>query len=1130
MNRTPVALVAVLLGACGGPPPPTLQEQRSVLEAGADPARLGWWRYLDGDADGASKAFERAPRHPLAALGRARLALDRLDARGALAEAGVASAADDPLVRRVAVGWAIAVAKQLPEGKALQAAALGDRGGEALKDARYTVRVSFLPYLDLRRLRQHAPRIDLEAKRAHALGKAWALSKKAPKPDRDGLVLTTWPLPKGEAHLVVEVDGPATAWRDGKLVAATALDRFPSRVIRFSAPGDGPLVLVWAAGEKPKARRVPAAATRRAARAGPVVPERGPGVDWLVRHLWVEAALVDGDAGGAARLLEAAPETAAFAMQRARQHEMDRGRPAGVRRDAASAAWAAAAEVAPARASFALGRIARRRGKLEVARKRLQEALARAPGAYRVHRELARTFLSLGWTEEAEKALAAAAQLAPDRCALLDDRAALAEGRGEGRHGLVDRYIACDRPLDAASRLLELSRPGEAAERLAAVPEAKRKTKWKRLQARAFVGQGRLREAHTLLAAQKSAEDRMRASDLARAANTSLEAGLKALVAAHPTAQQALDVVAAFPQWSPFADLTLDTERAIAEFEAGVPIAGPAVRVLDHSAVLYFKDGKSLRWVHEVLAIRSRDAAEQYGEIGLPAEARVMSLYTRKADGRRLYAEETPEKETVSLTDIEDGDYVVAVYLEPGDNGYLYDTGFLTPRVYFRGMDLPSKRQRFEVFSFDATPPDHQRIHGAPQPTPVELDGRAGLRFDSARVPLLPPEHDTVPPGLFLPSIRAGRAVRLAEDLDYLRDRALWTRRRTVAFDAWARETAGSGGRTQRAVRLARAVREAVNGDAGLVAENVAHARLSGEGNRAATLSAALEAVGIEHRLVVARPKVRVPSGPFLQVADYSYPLIDLGDGWIDPEPDRAPPGFVPFGLTGGDALVVWPPTAAHDPVPIPEERVVPDARSVRLTMRWDEEGRLSGEVEDRLEGQEAIVVGAYLARLDPEKHTRLMERLLVAVVGAAHVTAFEDPSTQDPDGPLLLRYAFTTEPSARLNLGLFPVTPGRNYATLPERATALMVDLPTRLRVSVRLESAADFATTVSRGELAEGPYRYRLHADVEDDAIEIEAALDLPGGAIVPADYERFAAWARKVDAAERVSLERPISARRP
>ncbi|MCA9541728.1 MAG: hypothetical protein KC620_22680, partial [Myxococcales bacterium] len=753
-------------------------------------------------------------------------------------------------------------------------------------------------------------------------------------------------------------------------------------------------------------------------------------------------------------------------------------------------------------------------------------ALAEAPDAWPVHQTRVRALATLGRADEARAALREAEAVAPDRCALLDDRAALEDDRTAGFDDrLVAAYTACERPLDAVERLLTLKRPEAALDRLDhdAGDDAERARK---LRARALVALGQLDEARDALGDADDFESARLAIDLDAASGAVNEAdtsaALTALVADHPTAHEALVFIGARPEWSPFAAFALDSEAAIAAYEATVPLPGPAVRVLDHSASLYFADGTSLRWVHEILAVRSREAAETYGELALPDQVQPLAVYTRKADGRRLFAEETPEKETLSLPDLDDGDYVVAIYLEPGDNGYLYDSGFLTPRAYFRGVDLPIFHQRLEVIGPDDTPPDHQRVHGAPPAEPIALDGRAGVRFEAHGVPLWPPEADSVPAGLWLPSARVGRRVSLRDDVDYYRDRVLARRRRTARFDAWARAAAGEGTVEKRVARLSRAVREAVDGAGGLVADDAALAVPSGEGNRALTLSAALEAAGIAHRLLLARPKVHVGAGPFLQVMDFPYPLIQLASGrFIDPGPDRAAPGFVPFPLLGGDALVVWPPDAPLGPVALPVERGVPDRRTVTLRAHWAEDGSLTGEVVDRLEGQEAIVIGRAFERLDPEDRPRLIERLLLGAVGAATVTALDDPTAQPPDGPLVLRYRFRATPGPTLRLGAFPVQPGRRYGRVGERTTPLAIDLPVDQRVHLTLTSDRPFAAKLRPGTLTEGAASFALTADVHDDEIEIETHLVVPGGAISTDVYAGFARWARDVDDAERVRL---------
>jgi hypothetical protein len=1176
-------VLVLLLSACGGLPAPTLDAQRQVVETTQDFARIGWWRYLAGDASGAREAFGQAPADALASLGRAQLARDALDPSQVLIEAAHATTADG-LVGAVARAWLAEAADQLRDGEK-QSKNAPVRGPERTQvaPAHHSLRISFLPWLDLPRLVLTPPKLEAapgSAGTITALGRTWALNTAAPRADVDGLVLTTWPLPADAPApaVTLEVGGPAVVWRADatgalRIVAATDFTRHAGATLRFSAPGTGPLVAVWAAGEVPTLWLHPTPAGPGDDLPGPPVPERSAGTDWLFRYLAIEVALADGDAETAELRLADAPTTPAFALQRAQLAERQPGLPTAAARDEARAAWESAAAFAPARAHLALGLLAFRQGLPEEARRHLEAVLAQAPGAFAAHHAFMRLHLSEGRTDDAARSLDAARAAAPNPCRLVDDQAALASGRPGADALLIEAYLGCDRPLDAARRLLDQARPGDALALLDGLNPSKLKDKrarnagpaavgeagaagetkleqpkdevthrvhslfrLRKLRARALVGLGRLEEARAEHAAVDDLESGLAAADLTPAegpeARGATEATLQALVQRFPTEHQALELAAAEPTRLGFGHLIEDSEAAIAAYRAERPQSGPAVRVLDHTALLFFPNSKSLRWVHEILAIRSREAAEEYGEIGLPDGARLVALYTRKEDGRRLFAEEVAEKDTLTLPDLESGDFVVASYLEPGDNGYLYESGYLSPRVFFRGVDLPIFRQRFEVFGLDAVPPTTQLLLGAPAPEPIKLNDRAGLRFEARRVPLLPPEGDTPAPGLWLPSVRVGHDVVLADDLAWLRDRALNKRRRTLRFDTWAAQTAGQGATLQRIRRIARAVREGIDDDAGLMEVDVSEALASGRGNRALVLSAALESLGIRHRLMVTRTQVHVPPGPFETVAEFAYPVlaIEVGDGekgkeivWLDPAPERAEPGFLPFTIVGGDALQVWPTPGPDTPAALPATRQVHDRRQVKLRLHWHADGTLTGDAEDRLEGQEAIVIGHHIARLEPDLRPRLIERLLVGVVGAAQVTALDDPTQQDPDGPLTLRYRFTARPGDQLPLGLYPVQPASSHASDSERSTPLAITLPTDQTVEIEMESDRPFVGTPFQGERNEGPHRFKVEVEQGEDSLQVRAHTVISGGLVQPGEYEAFAQWAREVEDHERIRLKR-------
>ncbi|MCK6570618.1 hypothetical protein L6V77_05825 [Myxococcota bacterium] len=1179
------ALALLLTVGCGGPPgrPPgdgTVDGARWRLDRDASVATRAWWDWLDGRGDALARTFlspvpkviaSEPPSPPagtpspdaasspapapapvaseLAALRllMAQLADERLDPSTRLRAATLAYVVLPPGSpgAHLAWRWAEDAAREVPEGVARRRALLGVGVSvpETTSDVRHTVRISFLPWLDARRLIQHPPSLAPDGTLS-ALGKSWALTESKPRIDPDSLAASVHPLPAGEAHLVVQNGGRLLAFRDGRLVLASPEDRPPPGRVRFSAPGTGPLVLVYSSASVPTVERWPAA----------FVPTRPPARSPTDALLAALLALADDDREGVEAWLAGAPDTPVVRGLRAEAAATDPSVPAGQSRDARHAAWEALLPAAPMRARFELARLARQGGDLDAAHRHL-EHLAAHPGAAvpRLHFQV---HFGLGWYDEAAVDLERAERAIADLCDLLDDRLALQGARGNttGRFALVEPLARCGRVREAADLLVDLDRPTLALARLDALTgPAAAEPKVDATRRRALVALGRLDEARALAlksAAQAPAtearpdpEAALAAVDLGDSEPAALGRALDALVRAHPTAREAREWMLVHPQTSPFGEVMLDTEAVLAAYGVDAAAdperyAGPAVRVLDHDVTIYFADGRRLRWVHEILAIRTREAAENFGEVHLPEGASAVAVFNRKADGRRLHAEDMPEKESLSVPDLAIGDAIVALYLEPGDNGYLYDTGFLTPRFTLGSHELPAYLQRHDVFGPDGTTPEAHLTAGAPAPTPITLGAlaRGGLRLEARAVPILPPEDDAVPTGLYLPGARIGRSVTLAADLEYTRDRVLSRRTRNAEFEAWARETAGEGKPMERIARLARAVRARVDGRTGLIADDATRMWASGHGHRALVLSAALEAVGVPHRLLLARPKVHVPAGPFEQVADFPYALLAVGDAFetvIDPGPDRAPVGFVPFGFLGGDALTVWPPDAPDAGLrarPLPSTRSVEDRRAVHMRLRWREDGALSGSVEDALHGQESIVVGDYLARLDAAVRPKVAERLLVPVLGAGMVSGFVDPvasAETAPEGPLVLRYDFTARGGDSLALGLFPVSPGRAWAARAERRTPMAIELPTRQHVVVDVEGPPDLRCSAPASvTLGHGSVRFRRTVTtLGPGRFRLESHLELDGGVISPADYAAFADAARAIDPAETVLFERAV-----
>ena len=118
------------------------------------------------------------------------------------------------------------------------------------------------------------------------------------------------------------------------------------------------------------------------------------------------------------------------------------------------------------------------------------------------------------------------------------------------------------------------------------------------------------------------------------------------------------------------------------------------------------------------------------------------------------FAEAIPEKQALSLPGLEAGDYLVAIYSEPGDNGYLYKHGFLSQRAYFADLGIDIFRQYFDVIppsKIPATVEASTQIQRAPDQT---IDELAVLRFSRRGAPAVPVEPPNPDPARS-PSLRS---------------------------------------------------------------------------------------------------------------------------------------------------------------------------------------------------------------------------------------------------------------------------------------------------------------------------------------------------------------------------------------
>src|SRR6202012_1904475 len=150
------------------------------------------------------------------------------------------------------------------------------------------------------------------------------------------------------------------------------------------------------------------------------------------------------------------------------------------------------------------------------------------------------------------------------------------------------------------------------------------------------------------------------------------------------------------------------------------------------------------------------DAIDKFGEVQIPGDADVLVLRTIKADGTTREPEDIGEKESVSVPDLEPGDYVEYEWVEASAPPAAFPGGFIAERFYFSSYDAPLYESIYVVVA-----PSDMKLEvdrrGQDVPAPVtnkSNDGLAVTTYVTHLAPQLFAEPSSAPFAEYLPSVR----------------------------------------------------------------------------------------------------------------------------------------------------------------------------------------------------------------------------------------------------------------------------------------------------------------------------------------------------------------------------------------
>jgi hypothetical protein len=508
----------------------------------------------------------------------------------------------------------------------------------------------------------------------------------------------------------------------------------------------------------------------------------------------------------------------------------------------------------------------------------------------------------------------------------------------------------------------------------------------------------------------------------------------------------------------------------------------------------------------------------------------VLRLRVIKPDGRVLEPEPVAGKPTLTLPQLEVGDFIELEHVTAQAGDGAKGREYRSPHWFFREADKGYWQSEFVV----VTPADRTleiETRGAvPAPKLKTIGTFVERRW---RMDLSPPaelEPESPPVNEFLPSVRVGWGIGMDRTLERLVDLAgdrapLDPRRRAKALEIV--RGVPEKATDERARRVYRwvldHVQESKENREGPPENDGRRVVTGGSGSRQAAFRYLLRLLGIDSELALVKDRlVAPPLGKMSEVEQYDSLVLrvttDAGTRWMLVRDKFAPFGYVPAELRGETAirLVDGTPT---DVVRAPgaTDRVTYQGRAdVR------EDGSAGLDLTLTFEGNRAIAWRNALDQVPQAKVVDFVEREVVGPSFAGGHVRDLKVENGEVDKPLVMHVTAEVPEFAKTVPGGLSVRPPLSpslaaLASLPVRRTPILRRSAWHAEIHMRvvMPDSTKMPASLPSGEHRDGDAVVGVRDTVNGHALDFDRTIDLPAGRVQPGDeYARWQAFVRDSD----------------
>lgn len=575
---------------------------------------------------------------------------------------------------------------------------------------------------------------------------------------------------------------------------------------------------------------------------------------------------------------------------------------------------------------------------------------------------------------------------------------------------------------------------------------------------------------------------------------------------------------------------------------AAVGTRDEAYYAIDFAARHYLPDQSSITLTHTMVRVMTKNAIDRFGEVQVPASARVLRARTIKADGTVLTPQKTAGKATLSMPGLAPGDFVELAYIQFEGPSSLARSRAEGTKFFFKMKDISSLHSEYVIINPRG---EVTRQHDAPEGERFELDGQPALRFVRKDSPRPRGEPSSVPVEEYLPWIQLHHQGIKLDSFELgrrsyqetLRDNMKTSVHVDRLLKQWRDQLKGQAGEALVRGLFYKAASYFPSGEVGALNVELSHAVLTREGSPLALLKRAYDAFGIKAEIYLAKSRFQDPQPrAFDEFLTYRGALLRVEQGdkvwWVLPAHQDSMFGAVGTSYIGQPAVCISCKALRREVVK--PEQVVSSDRKVQIKAALDAQGTLRGTIRHEYSGERAANARRLLReRGEASQRAKLMEALVAEHLGGSTVKKFSLDAEDDPTRPLIItaeveRPRFAQQPSPNtlvIDAPIFRVALATAFAALPARVTPMLLgvdlsyidelelELPRGKRVTLRSQQG--------KRELNTAFGDFTREVTLTDNTLRVRSAIDLGVQRVAPADYATFQRWAYQVETSSRVTL---------